>query len=163
MKQKIILQFKIELLDSSPTIWRRIQVPENYSFWDLHIAIQDSMGWLDYHLHQFMIKQPHKRKYTVIGIPFDENDTLAGWDIKISDYFRELGINASYEYDFGDGWEHKITLEGKFLAEKGIKYPICTKGERACPPEDCGGPMGYDELLDILSDKKHPSYDDMIS
>jgi len=64
-----VLQFKIELVDIFPSIWRRIQVPSYYNFWDLHVAIQDSMGWLDYHLHHFEIKGKGKRKTERIGIP----------------------------------------------------------------------------------------------
>ncbi len=67
-----IYQFKISLKEITPLIWRRIQVPTNYNFWDLHVAIQDSMGWLDYHLHQFSIKRPHAHKITEIGIPDEE-------------------------------------------------------------------------------------------
>ena len=57
-----VYQFNIELLEISPLIWRRIQVPADYNFWDLHVAIQDSMGWLDYHLHHFEIRGKGKRK-----------------------------------------------------------------------------------------------------
>jgi prepilin-type processing-associated H-X9-DG protein len=70
-----VYQFKISLREISPVVWRRIQVPSNYSFWDFHVAIQDSMGWLDYHLHQISIKRPHAHKITEIGIPDDEGFT----------------------------------------------------------------------------------------
>ncbi len=122
------------------------------------------MGWLDYHLHEFRIKLPRKRKFVVIGIPYDdfENDTLPGWEIEVTDFLQEPGDFVFYEYDFGDGWEHKITLEGKFLADKGSKYPLCTGGELACPPEDCGGLPGYYQLVEILADKKHQEYNDMV-
>ena len=71
MKHKIALQFRVELFDIEPTIWRRIEVPSSYSFWDLHVAIQDSMGWLDCHLHEFTIKPRHKRKRIAIGLHGD--------------------------------------------------------------------------------------------
>ncbi|WP_136799234.1 plasmid pRiA4b ORF-3 family protein [Desulfosediminicola ganghwensis] len=164
MKTKVALQFKIELLEISPIIWRTIQVSARYSFWDLHVAIQDSMGWLDYHIHEFKIKPPRKRNFISIGIPHNEyeNKTLPGWETKVTDYLNEPGDFALYEYDFGDGWEHKVTLESKFLADDNVKYPICIKGERSCPPEDCGGVPGYYELIEILSDKKHERYEDMV-
>ena len=88
---KNIYQFKIVLEDIKPTIWRRIQVPESYTFWDLHVAIQDAMGWMDCHLHQFetITQKPREIKY--IGIP-DEEDfgmkVVAGWEEKISKWFR---------------------------------------------------------------------------
>ena len=64
-----VLQFLIEIQGISPRIWRRIQVPANYNFWDLHVAIQDALGWWDYHLHHFEIKGKGKRRTEQIGIP----------------------------------------------------------------------------------------------
>ena len=64
-----VLQFLIEIKGIKPRIWRRIQVPSNYNFWDLHVAIQDALGWWDSHLHHFEIKGKGKRKVERIGIP----------------------------------------------------------------------------------------------
>ena len=63
-------------------------------------------------------------------------------------------------YDFGDGWEHDILVEKILPIEKGIHYPVCIDGKRACPPEDCGGPFGYEELLEILKDPSHPEHEE---
>jgi len=93
-KQNIIFQFKVTLKDIRPLIWRRIQVPSKYSFWDFHVAIQDAMGWFDCHLHAFRLKRPRGRKTLEIGIPSDEFDDikiLPGWDEYIADYFFEPG------------------------------------------------------------------------
>jgi Plasmid pRiA4b ORF-3-like protein len=104
-----VYQFKITMKDITPVIWRRIVVPETYNFWDLHVAIQDAMGWLDYHLHCFRIRRKHSSSVTTIGIPFEEElydggkPTLAGWEIPIADYFDDVGTTADYDYDFGDG------------------------------------------------------------
>jgi hypothetical protein len=158
----LICQFKISLSEIEPLIWRRIQVPAKYSFWDLHVAIQDAMGWLDYHLHAFRIRQKHKRKFIEIGIPIEEWDAemiVPGWEIPIPDYLTEPGQLAEYEYDFGDGWRHEVLLEGILLKTKGAKYPKCIDGERACPPEDCGGIPGYYRLIEILQDPKHDEYE----
>ena len=108
MKNKIVYQFRIDLLGIEPPIWRRIEVPSNYSFWDLHVAMQDSMGWLDYHLHLFSLLPPRKRKPVLIGIPDDEyeNSALPGWEIPVTQYFKEPGDEAKYDYDFGDGQGH---------------------------------------------------------
>jgi hypothetical protein len=62
-------QFKITLQDISPLIWRRIRVPASYTFWDLHVAIQDAMGWTDSHLHEFRLKNPKTGRTVTIGIP----------------------------------------------------------------------------------------------
>ncbi len=88
---------------------------------------------------------------------------MPGWEIPIRDYFREPGESVPYEYDFGDGWNHEILLEGILLEEKGAKYPRCTGGERACPPEDCGSIPGYYHLLEVIKNPKHEEYEDFIS
>jgi len=161
-----VLQFKIELQEISPIIWRRILVPTDYNFWDLHVAIQDSMGWDDSHLHHFEIRGKGKRKAAKIGIPdFDGTGDLEevypGWEIPVFVYFNELGIKAKYEYDYGDGWMHTVQLEGYLYKEKETKYPICIGGERACPPEDCGGVSGYYNVLKTISDIANEDYEDM--
>lgn len=102
-----VYQFHISLPNLAPPIWRRIQVPANYSFWDLHVAIQDAMGWLDYQLHVFRILNPESDSVEEIGIPDDmgELDFLPGWDLRIADCFSLENPRAEYEYDFGDCWE----------------------------------------------------------
>jgi hypothetical protein len=123
------------------------------------------MGWFDYHLHTFRLSNSRKRQQVEIGIPGDEiedQQVLPGWEVPIIEYFTEPGQTALYEYDFGDGWEHEILFEGILIKEKGAKYPKCTAGERACPPEDCGGTQGYFRLLDIIKDPNHDEYAEMI-
>ena len=169
MKRKFekVYQFKITLRDIKPPIWRRIQVPENYSFWDLHVAIQDSMGWLDYHLHEFEVIDPAKGTKVEIGLPIDddldmEREVIPGWEVKITDYFTIENRTADYEYDFGDGWEHVIELEKILPRKKDINYPICTGGKRSCPPEDVGGVGGYEDFLKIINDPTHEEYEEML-
>ncbi|MGB9694306.1 MAG: plasmid pRiA4b ORF-3 family protein [Fervidobacterium sp.] len=168
MKKKFerVYQFKITLQGSNPPIWRRIQVPETYTFWDLHIAIQDAMGWLDCHLHMFEIVDPSTGMKCEIGIPEKEYDeygeTLPGWKQKIADYFSMENLKANYVYDFGDNWEHNIQLEKILPREKGVNYPRCIKGKRACPPEDCGGVWGYEEFLEAIKDPKHEEHEEML-
>jgi len=161
-----VLQFLVELQEIEPKIWRRVQVPVDYNFWDLHVAIQDAMGWLDYHLHNFGIKAKGKREEVLIGIPdFDHLEELPevfpGWEIAVIGYFNALGVEARYEYDYGDGWLHTVKLEGYIYKEKSIKYPICIGGENACPPEDCGGVGGYYNVIETLSDTDHYDHKDM--
>ena len=164
-KYSNIYQFKISLKGVEKPIWRRIQVPENYTFWDLHVAIQDSMGWVDYHLHSFTLKNPVTGEKEEIGIPsddfFDEMPMLPGWKEKISKWFS-TNKKAGYVYDFGDGWSHEVKLEKILPREEKVKYPRCIEGERACPPEDCGGIGGYDNLLEIISNPAHEEYEEMM-
>ncbi|MES1945641.1 Plasmid pRiA4b ORF-3-like protein [Salinisphaera sp. PC39] len=160
----MVYRFKITLLEIKPEIWRLIEVPGTYSFWDLHVAIQDAMGWLDYHLHEFQAATRDADTPVSIGIPEDESDDRiqAGWKVPIGEHFQKPGDSALYEYDFGDGWAHKIMLESIEPASPGTEYPRCVDGDRACPPEDCGGEPGYNRLLDILANPEDPEYEDMV-
>jgi hypothetical protein len=157
-----VYQFKISLKEIRPEIWRRIQVPQNYTFWDLHVAIQDVMGWLDYHLHVFRIPEPSSNEMHEIGIPEYELDSLPGWELAISDYFSKGNNSVEYEYDFGDSWQHEIVLEQILPRDSGSKYPKCIAGERACPPEDCGGVWGYQEFLEAIMDLNHEEHERML-
>jgi len=167
MKKKFdrVYQFKITLMDVRPSIWRRIQVPETYSFWDLHVAIQDAMHWLDYHLHEFEIVNPSTGIKTSVGIPGDEDfgkEILLEWKQKIADYFSMENRLAKYTYDFGDNWEHIIKLEKVLPRDKNINYPVCIGGKRASPPEDCGGVWGYEDFLKIINNPDHEEYEETI-
>ena len=154
------MQFKITLQGIKPPIWRRIIVPDNYSFWDLHVAIQDSFGWTDHHLHVFLINGNLE-----IGIP-DPNDEMdggkicePGWEIMIKEHFDEIGTKINYTYDFGDCWDHGVEFEKRI--EEEIKAPQCIGGKRACPPEDCGGIPGYADFCKIMKKKKGEQYKEM--
>jgi hypothetical protein len=158
-----VYQFKVTLEESSPPIWRRIQVPESYTFEKLHAAIQDSMGWDDYHLHEFQVVKPSTGKKVSIGVPEPDHELriLDEARQKICNYFTVENSSATYRYDFGDQWEHIVELE-KILPRQEGPYPRCTGGERACPPEDCGGVWGYMRLLEILKTPDHEEYEDMV-
>jgi len=156
-----VYQFRVDLKGVKPPIWRRILIPCNYSFWDLHVAIQDAMGWHDRHLHAFYAFAPTIRAELQIGIPPEdsthaEDFVVPCWLIPIAEFFTLANRRINYEYDFGDGWEHEIRLETILPRDKKQKYPQCTGGRRACPPEDCGGPIGYEDLLATLSDTTNP-------
>jgi hypothetical protein len=169
MKKKFdnVYQFKIVLKGVKPAIWRRIQVPETYNFWDLHIAIQDVMGWLDYHLHSFYLDNHVTGEKIRIGIVLDEPDTFDDFDVitengqYVSNWFLAENTAAIYLYDFGDSWEHEVRLEKILPKEKGVSYPRCVGGERACPPEDCGGAWGFEHLLEVILDPNHEEYEDL--
>jgi len=161
------LRLRIELQGIMPPIWREIDVPPAYSFWDLHVAIQDAMGWLDYHLHVFHMEDPKTGGMMEIGIPDDEGyadgmPILAGWDIPIQSYLSEPGQSVQYDYDFGDDWNHQVLLKQIVPSDGAARYPLCVGGERACPPEDCGGIRGYQQMLEVISDPAHEEHDDML-
>jgi hypothetical protein len=144
-----VLQLKVQLQGIRPPIWRRIQVPATCTFWELHCAVQDSMGWFDSHLHVFEVVNRRTGAVDRIGVPDPEffDDVKADWTVKVRSYLAAPKSWARYLYDFGDGWEHRITLEKVLPKTDGTAYPACVTGRRACPPEDCGGVRGYSEIV----------------
>ncbi len=170
-----VMTFKVTLNDSTPKVWRRIVVPAAYTFFDLHCAIQDAMGWTDSHLHAFRIdtrsqtksKRNGARGETLyIEFPNAEAEREPGetFDERkecVANWFGSRMQQCVYEYDFGDGWDHTVLFEGEASRENGSTYPQCTGGKNACPPEDCGGVGGYDDLQRILKNPTHGEYADM--
>jgi hypothetical protein len=159
-----VCQLLIVLPNTDPLVWRRIQVPEAYTFWGLHVAIQDAMGWQDYHLHEFELVDPRTDRLKRIGIPDDEfpreRPCVAGWKIPVARYLT-YGIRpVRYRYDFGDDWEHTVEFEEMLAADTG-PYPRCVAGGGACPPEDVGGTHGYAEFLKVIRNRRHPEHESM--
>lgn len=168
MKPKIakVYQLKITLEGIEPPIWRRIQVPDAYSFWDLHVAIQDAMGWQGTRPHAFRLIDPVKGGMVEIGVPdhYDPSGHLVpGWECPIADYFTLERRTARYEYDFGDSWQHAVELEEIAPRPEKSSYPKCLDGERNCPPEDCGGVSGYEDFLEAIDDPEHDEHDEMLT
>lgn len=158
----LVHQFLIVLNGTDPLVWRRLHVPDTNSFWDLHVAIQDAMGWQDCHLHEFRLLDPGEKRLLSIGLPTNgtprDRPVVLGWKEALSDYFPSRSWHALptlYAYDFGDNWEHVVVHEGMEPAEPALKYPRCLGGARRCPPEDCGGVHGYADFLKIIINRKH--------
>jgi len=153
-------QLKVTLYGAKPPIWRRILVPSDIQLGKLHIVLQVVMGWTNSHLHQFISGR------TFYGIQDDEFSSEMEVEdenkYKLNQLLQSEKEAIKYEYDFGDGWEHKILLEKISPYENDKQLPRCIEGKRACPPEDCGGIWGYQELLDTLKDPEHPEYEDML-
>ncbi len=156
-----IYQLKIVLLYTSPPIWRRLLVAADLTLDQLHNVLQAVMGWEDCHLHDFSIGKrrfgrpdPEER---LMGVPDSENER----SVKVSDVFTKTGSKVRYTYDFGDGWEHEMVLEKRLPTNPDTKYPVCTAGKRACPPEDCGGVPGFYGLLEALSDPTHEDHEEL--
>jgi hypothetical protein len=151
-----LLRIKITLLDIDPPIWRRILVPATYRFWDLHVAIQDAMGWMDFFHHAF-----HSWDDTDfgrhIGIPCADDPACrirASWDYKVADFLCFPAQSMLYEYGMNDEWVHEVLLEDILPREEEKKYPICVDGEGTCPPEECGGPDWYRRIVTALRGKR---------
>jgi len=136
-----IWQIKITLSRTKPPIWRRLEVPGDLDLGTLHRAIQGAFGWWDSHLHVF------ETGVGRFGVPDRELGFRNERSITLSDVAPRTGDRFTYTYDFGDDWEHVIVVEKLVPRATGTRYPRCTDGRRACPPEDCGGVWGYHEML----------------
>lgn len=143
--------FKIKLRGvSKPTVWRRVSVPESYTFAEFHIIIQAAFGWENSHLYEFVdtLFRPAYRIVESSHFEFcGERDVLNADETLISDYFKSVGDKCVYTYDFGDGWEHDVLLEK--IENDGICDPSCIAGKGLCPPENCGGVYGYERLKEL--------------
>lgn len=157
-----ILQLHISLENSDPLIYRTIQLKTGTSFFELHHIIQIAMGWQNYHLFEFNLDGYR------IGM-IDETDKSSGYGsdqvldatiILLTDILSCEKDSFVYTYDFGDCWLHNITIEKNLKKVPKVSYPICIEGQLNCPPEDCGGVSGFNYILSIIGDKKHPEYKD---
>ncbi|MGO9109673.1 MAG: plasmid pRiA4b ORF-3 family protein [Thermoguttaceae bacterium] len=159
-----VFQFKITLQGVDPPIWRRIQT-KGCTLDKLHEHIQTAMGWTNSHLHQFKIG----------GVIYGDPQLLyEGWEdeappvnslrTKLSKIVPKDGtrFRFDYEYDFGDGWEHEILFEGFLPSDKGVLYPLCVDGERACPPEDVGGTYGYQDYVKAMANPRHKRHKEFL-
>ena len=167
--QQTILQLKVTLIATDPPVWRRVLVPAEYSFADLHAALQDALGWTGSHLHHFLTANPFKRNaaYKRIGPPMpeefpDEEPVLDERKEKISAWLAKPDDMVFYEYDFGDSWMHEVALENILPAQPKEQYPRLVDGANACPPEDCGGPGGYARLIEVIADPNNEEHDEML-
>ena len=152
-----VAALRIVLRGTEPPVWRRLEVPSSLRLDQLHQVLVTAMGWLDYHLHAFEIDA---RRYGEPDDSFDDDDTLPEEEIVLADLIAAGVKRFRYEYDFGDGWEHDVVVESVTEPAPGIHYPRCTAGERACPPEDCGGIPGFAEFLEAMADPRHPEHDE---
>ena len=160
--QRTVYQIKVALLETDPPIWRRFVVPSSVTLHRLHLILQDVMGWTNSHLYRFQIGT---REYAEPDPDneFNELDFKNSRRTKLWQVVTKKGSAFQYEYDFGDSWTHMLLVEDIFEREPGKQYPVCLAGERACPPEDCGGTYGYAELLEIIKNPYHEQYQDMIT
>jgi hypothetical protein len=153
-----IYQLKITLLGIDPPIWRLIQVPSTIALCCLHDALQAVLGWTDSHLHQF----EKDGKYW--GVPDDEGfeddvEVIDESRVPVSNVLGAEGDSMVYLYDFGDDWRHQVVLERIVPFSGTPPKPVCLAGKRRCPPEDVGGPSGYQEFLEVIFEPGHEEFD----
>lgn len=154
-----LYELDVRLKEIEPPIWRTIEVPGAASLEDVHFALQVAMGWTNSHVHQFDIE----------GLQYGMAGVDDAGDLEIEDErehclqdLAQSGSSFIYEYDFGDGWEHDVTVTKVSTMAKPPRSR-CVAGARACPPEDCGGPGGYANLLEALADPEHEEHESLVS
>lgn len=156
-----LFELKVTLKGVRPPIWRRLVVPLTTRLDDLHFVLQRVMGWYDGHLHQFMGSDG--TRYGRYDEEWDTDpDVRDEQQYRLADLVCDKGDRFIYEYDFGDGWEHLVQLVKIVPPTEAVSHPLCLKGRRRCPPEDCGGPWGYMNLLSVLDDPKHPEHEELL-
>jgi hypothetical protein len=155
--EQLTLQLRVELDEVTPTVWRQILVPTSVRMSRLHDMIQAAMGWTNSHLHAFTVGDAR------YGMCFDEHPEGEIDEQTVTVLQALRGHKRfTYEYDFGDGWEHAITVEAEFRTPHALKFALCLAGENACPPEDSGGPGGFEYFLEALADPKHEEHENYV-
>ena len=135
-------QLKIFLNHTKPLVWRRILVDSKLLLPDLHKILQTTMGWTNSHLHSFTFG---KTSYGMADVDdFEEPNMLDERKQTLEAALGESARDFLYEYDFGDSWRHRITVKPLARSNPDWHYPLCTGGARAAPPDDVGGPGGYE-------------------
>jgi hypothetical protein len=151
-----LAEIKIILLGTRPRIWRKLLVSPDIPLDQLHSVIQAAMGWENSHLHQFSArgKRYSDPSFELEDGSSDERKMLVG------DAFTTSGDRLSYEYDLGDNWQHELLCERFVQSDVRTPYAVCTGGAGACPPENCGGVPGYEDLLRILRNSNDKEYEE---
>lgn len=153
-----IFQLKVSLREISPPIWRRFLVRGDVTLYKLHGVLQVMMGWMGTHMYRFDVGRAEYGPTDGPSGQAVEDDRKA----RLQKVAGSEGAAFTYKYDFGDGWEHDVVVEKIVPAEPGARYPICLAGARACPPEDCGGPPGYESLIEAIVTPNHPEAHELL-
>jgi len=151
-----IYQIKVGLRGATPPIWRRLEVPADISLARLHSVIQIAFAWDDSHLHVF------ETPYGSFGSAGTDLGYRAETSATLEQVAPAVNSTLRYTYDFGDDWDHDIRVEKVLDRDETARYPRCTGGRRAAPPDDCGGVWGYAELVEVLSNPADREHEDRL-
>lgn len=151
-------QLHIQLCATKPAVWRRLLVAETTTLAQLHQIIQAAMGWENRHLYMFEIAG---QRYGIPDADWPNDPTMDARRYTIGQLLRHQALSIRYLYDFGDEWLHRIKMEacvplGDSTQAHEHPLPQCLAGRNACPPEDCGGPIGLTELIQAPADDDAP-------
>lgn len=158
-----VYRFRITLAETQPPIWRRIET-KDVTLKELHGLIQTSMGWTNSHLHCFEVGDKRYTDPQFIETSFNELGETSEAEVRVSDVVSQFGdrVKLRYEYDYGDGWEHVIQLEGIAEAQPRVHYPRCIGGAQACPPEDIGGVWGFVDFVEAVANPDHERHEELL-
>lgn len=157
----VIIRLDARIEGINPAIFRILELPRGLNFAELHEVLQAAFGWTDSHLHQFILSGLTVGAPEVLEDGFGDCRIFEATEVSLGHLRFPHGadptLTIGYEYDFGDSWQHVLTLR---LAprEDGIKYPRCIDGARACPPEDVGGRSGYADFLAAWLEPNHEDH-----
>ena len=157
-----LYELKVTLRDSRPPIWRRLRVLGDTALHSLHQIIQDAMGWTNSHLYHVTVDGRRYSERRPDGDLFGE-PPMDARRIRLQDFRLGEGDRFTYLYDFGDGWQHTVKVEGIAATELWKTYPRLLTAQRRCPPEDVGGPWGYAKYLEAMGDANHERHEEMIA
>lgn len=160
-------EIKVTIKNSKPPIWRKIIIPANINFMQMHNIIQVAFEWLNYHLYEFTFKEFSER-ITNDRESCEESDdfypepckTLYAAEVSVDKYLKKVK-KFTYIYDFGDWWEHTVEIVN-CIEDYEYDYPRVTKFRQASPPDDCGGIYGYYDFLEQYLDDSDPDHDSMV-
>jgi hypothetical protein len=155
-----VYELEIVLLGIKPRIWRRFVVSGNLSLAHLHDVIQAVMGWSDLHLHEFSVGE---KRFGNPDPDFDMGQSIIDErEALISGVLKGPGFQFLYRYDLGDNWEHSLEVVSAITPYLGMRLPTCLAGQRACPPENCGGSPFYGDLVTSFRDSDHEQHSDSL-
>lgn len=156
-REATVLRVKVKLVGvSRPPVWRRLLVPASFRLDRFHDILQAAMGWENYHMHVF------SNGSAEFGLPHPELGFRDERTLRLDQVVKDAGDRLRYTYDFGDDWQHDVVVEEVLVADPDGFYPVCVAGKGACPPEDCGGRWGYEQLREVLADPAHEEHEEML-
>ena len=153
-----VYELKVALRGTEPPIWRRFRLRDDVTLLKLHEMLQVIMGWTDSHLHQFIFHGTYYGRPDP-DLPGPRRDERK---VRLGDVLKKPRDRLTYEYDFGDSWDHELILEQVLPHEPRARYPVILAGKGACPPEDCGGIPGYYRLLEALAHPTDPERQELL-
>ncbi len=158
-----VYELRVRLVAVKPLVWRRLRVRGDIPLSLLHCVLQTAIGWTNSHLHHFFVG---KQRYAELGADSEfepDESTMDTADVTLQTVCPKKGSALGYEYDFGDSWLHEVVVEKILPPETPMPHwAVLVDGAGTCPPEDCGGPYGFNTFLPAYLDPKHPQHRDMV-